>query len=260
MVIKEIKCKSILNKSNLPEVDYCINPYVGCLHKCVYCYASFMRRFTGHNEEEWGSFLDVRMNAVEVLKKQINPRKKRGPILIGSVTDAYQPIERKYGLTRGMLEVLVDGGFSVSILTKSDVVLRDLDLLSQIDSCEVGLTITSLNSEVSRIFEPGASIPKKRLEALSCLKNKGIKTYAFVGPILPEITNLPEILKALQGKVDFIMFETLNVTKSNKASILQAYSKLGIDFQEDNNDLETERIAREICSQLKIPVKGFYRH
>lgn len=94
MKIKTIKCKSVLTESKLPEVGYCINPYIGCFHACVYCYARFMKRFTGHNEK-WGEFIDVKINAPEVLEKELLRNPKRGITLLGSVTDAYQPVEKK---------------------------------------------------------------------------------------------------------------------------------------------------------------------
>ncbi|MGA9347530.1 MAG: hypothetical protein WBW48_01835 [Anaerolineae bacterium] len=93
VIVKEIECKSILTKSGIEGVDYAINPYVGCSHGCVYCYATYMKRFTGHTEE-WGTFVDVRVNAAEVLAKQMK-RAKRGNIASGTVTDPYQPLERK---------------------------------------------------------------------------------------------------------------------------------------------------------------------
>ncbi|MDD5528067.1 MAG: radical SAM protein [Patescibacteria group bacterium] len=261
MIIKEVQCKSILTKSNLPEVEYCINPYIGCTHNCVYCYASFMKRFTGHTDEDWGDFLDVRVNSVEVLKKQITSKKKRGDILIGSVTDSYQPIENKYRLTRQILEVLGGKGFPVSVLTKSDLVVRDIDVLKKIEDCEVGLTITSLGEGISRIFEPGASIPLKRVNALRVLKENGIRTYAFIGPMLPGITQIEEIVKALEGKVDFVMFETLNLNKVNRERTLKAFLKAGVAFSPNSiNWGEVEKKARRICGEYGIPVKGFYKH
>ena len=123
MDVKEINAKSVLTKSNLPESDYCINPYVGCLHGCKYCYARFMRRFTGH-KEKWGEFLDVKINAPQVLEKELSRKKrKKGRVLLGRVTDAYQPVERKYKITRELLKILLRHQFPVSILTKSDLVL-----------------------------------------------------------------------------------------------------------------------------------------
>ncbi|MCK5510731.1 radical SAM protein [Candidatus Parcubacteria bacterium] len=260
MKITEIQCKSILTKSNLPEADYCINPYVGCLHGCAYCYASFMKRFTGHTEE-WGTFLDVKINAPVILEKQLTPKKKRGTILIGSVTDAYQPIERKYEITRNILKILAKHEFPVSILTKSALVKRDIDIIKKIKSCEVGMTITSLNKSISRIFEPTASSPQERLDTLSFFKNNGIRTYAFIGPILPEIIDINEILQSVKDKVDFVMFETLNFTKANRDKIIKCYKKAGINVNIALFDRKKfEKEALKLCHNKKIVVKGFYKH
>lgn len=262
MNIKEIICKTALTPSKLPEADYCINPYVGCLHKCVYCYACFMKRFTNH-PEDWGDFLDIKINSVDMLSKELEKgRKKNGSILLGSVTDAYQPAEKKFQITRKILEVLSRYNFSVSILTKSELVVRDIDLLKKISDCEVGLTITSLDAGISKIFEAGASIPARRLEALALLKKSGLKTYAFVGPILPGITDLELIISALQGKIDFIMFESLNYGKFNRDNINHAYIKAGMNIPNFKNVdwSKIELQARSLSQNYKIPVKGFYRH
>ncbi len=148
-----------------------------------------MRRFTGHNEQ-WGHFLDVKINAPEVLARELAKNPKRGEILLGSVTDAYQPVERKYRLARTILKILVSYDFPVSILTKSDLVVRDLDLFKQFSKCEVGLTVTTTDQETARSFEPYASMPQQRIEALETLHRSGITTYAFIGPILPKLTDL----------------------------------------------------------------------
>jgi len=261
MNINEVQCKNVLTKSKLPEVDYCINPYVGCLHACVYCYASFMKRFTGHLEDECGEFVDVKVNAPDVLKKEITPRKKRGPILLGSVTDAYQPIEARYKITRKLLSILAEHDFSVSILTKSKLVTRDIDVLSKIEDCEVGLTITSLSEQASRILEPRAATPIERLDALKSLKEAGVTTYAFVGPILPGITDLRAILTALQGKIDFVMFESLNVNASNRDKVQVAFAKADVNCAIKEIDWKSIEIqARQISEKLGIKVKGFYCH
>jgi DNA repair photolyase len=183
LVIQEKRVKSILSKSGIPGVDYCINPYVGCSHGCRYCYATFMKRFTGHTEP-WGSFLDVKTNAPEVLHRQMK-KAARGHVLISSVTDPYQPVEEKYKLTRRCLEVLLPHQFSVDILTKSPLVLRDLDLLKQFKELEVGITITTDDDEIRKIFEPHAPPIEARIQALKTLSKAGLKTYAFIGPLLP---------------------------------------------------------------------------
>jgi DNA repair photolyase len=158
-----------------------------------------MKRFTGH-KEDWGTFVDVKVNAAEVLAKQMR-RAKRGNIAIGTVTDPYQPLERKYKITRVCLEVLMAYDFPVSILTKSDLVLRDLDLLRRLPDVEVGFTIATLDEEMRRVFEPRSSPVPARLAALAELAEAGIKTWAFCGPLLPFLSDGEEQMDALFGEL-----------------------------------------------------------
>lgn len=126
--IGRVETKSVMTKSNGPLGGYAVNPYVGCTHGCKYCYASFMKRFTGH-QEEWGTFLDVK-EWPEIKK----PEKYAGQkVIIGTVTDGYLPQEETYGRTRKILGELKDSGADILICTKSDLVLRDLDLLKEIN-------------------------------------------------------------------------------------------------------------------------------
>jgi DNA repair photolyase len=207
VIVREIECKSILTKSSIEGVDYAINPYVGCQHGCVYCYAIFMKRFTGH-KEEWGTFVDVKVNAAMVLAKQMR-RAKLGNIVFGTVTDPYQPLEKKYQITRACLEVLTayDGStelaevFPVSILTKSNLVLRDLDLLRRLRDIEVGFTITTLDEDTRRLFEPRSSPISARLEALAELAEAGIRTWAFCGPLLPFLSDSEDQIDVLFGEL-----------------------------------------------------------
>ncbi len=196
MIVQEIQCRSILTKSGIEGVDYAINPYVGCAHACVYCYATFMKRFTGH-EEEWGTFVDVRVNAPDMLRRQLR-RPKAGTVFLSSVTDAYQPLEKRYGLTRACLEALVGhDDLSVSILTKSALVRRDIDVLRRLHEPSVGFTITSLDEALRKRFEPGASSVEARLEAMQELAAAGISTWAFTGPLLPFLSDSDEQIDAL---------------------------------------------------------------
>jgi DNA repair photolyase len=208
MEIKEVKCKSILSKSGLRDSKYSINPYRGCSHNCIYCYSPYILR----EERKWGDFVDVKVNAPEVLVKETH-RKKKGSILISSVTDPYQPLEEKYKLTRRILEMLRNKEFSISILTKSTLVLRDLDMIKKLN-CEVGLTITTLDENLAKIFEPNSSSPEKRLEVLSYFKISGIKTYIFFGPLLPFISdaNLEKTISRFAlAKPDKIYVDKLNI-------------------------------------------------
>jgi len=266
MKINIIQCKTLLTKSRLPEADYCINPYVGCLHGCVYCYARFMKRFTGH-DEPWGHFLDVKINAPEVLAKELSRKPKRGVVLLGSVTDAYQPVEQKYRITRTILKILLQHDFPVSVLTKSNLVVRDLDLFKQFSQCEVGLTVTTTEQGIARNFEPHSSTPKQRIEALDTLHRSGITTYAFIGPILPELTDLEAIFAAISGKVDFVMAESLNLRCGNWENIQDLlknkYPHLLSLYQSRfprTYWTQVEKELRILSEKLKIPLKGFYRH
>jgi len=213
-IVREVECKSILTRSGIPSVDYAFNPYVGCEHGCVYCYATFMKRFTGH-EEEWGTFVDVRVNAPRILARQLT-RTKPGDITLGTVTDAYQPLEKEYGITRTCLEVLLDYDCPICILTKSALVLRDLDLLKRLKAVEVAFTITTLDDEVRSVFEPRSSPIQERLEALRVLAEAGISTWAFCGPLLPLFSDGEEQLDALftelkQARVGHVLVDSLNL-------------------------------------------------
>jgi DNA repair photolyase len=214
ILVREVECKSILTRSGIPSVDYAINPYVGCEHGCVYCYATFMKRFTGH-QEEWGTFVDVRVNAARVLARQLQ-RTRPADINLGTVTDAYQPVEREYGVTRTCLEVLLDYDIPICILTKSALVLRDLDLLKRLKAVEVAFTITTMDDGVRNIFEPRSSPIQERLEALRVLKEAGISTWAFCGPLLPFLSDGEEQLDALfrelkQAGVGYVLVDSLNL-------------------------------------------------
>src|SRR4030042_2467078 len=203
MVLREIQARSILVKSQV--FDYVVNPYVGCQHSCVYCYARFMRRFTGH-EELWGEFVDVKINAPALLKHEIDKR-QLGRVWVSGVCDPYQPLESKYGLTRKCLEILVEYGWPITVQTKSPLVLRDLDLLKRGDKIEVGLSVTTADDGIRKSFEPGAPSIKERVEALEELHLAGIRTYAMIAPMLP---GAEELADQLSGKVDYVLVDRIN--------------------------------------------------
>lgn len=232
MEIKEIKAKSILTKSGLPDTDWSINPYVGCQFGCQYCYAAFIGRWK-YPDKNWGQFLDVKINAPEVLRQELAKLEKKyksknfGAIFFSSVTDCYQGAEAKYKITRQCLEVLSDFGYEgeISILTKSPLVLRDVELLKKLKA-EVGLTITALDDEVSRFFEVAAPTVSGRLRALKKLNDEGIKTYVFVGPVLPHLILNPEKLEELFLKlkevgVREIYVESINLSAKIKERLFR---------------------------------------
>jgi DNA repair photolyase len=203
MIIREIHTRTILSRSKV--FDYVVNPYVGCQHGCTYCYARFMKRFTGHREP-WGKFVDVKVNAPELLERQIT-RMPPGRVWISGVCDPYQPLERKYGLTRKCLEILVGHDWPVTVQTKSPLVLRDLKLFQQSKGIEVGLSIATGDQRVRQLFEPHAPPIKERIRALGELHLAGIRTYAMIAPILPKTE---ELAATLSGKVDYVLIDRMN--------------------------------------------------
>lgn len=181
--VTEIKCKTALSPSRLPGFDYTLNPYRGCEHGCKYCYAPNILRIP---RIEWGEFVEVRRNIPKVLANELK-NKKRGVVGISTVTDPYQPLEKSYKLTRYCLKQLLRYDFPVSILTKSALVTRDVDLLSKFPEAEVGITITTYDDSERRLLEPNTSSIKSRITALEKCSMNGIITYAFLGPLYPTI-------------------------------------------------------------------------
>jgi DNA repair photolyase len=184
VAVRETVCKSILNRSALG--DYSLNCYTGCAHACAYCYARFMQRFHPH-PEPWGEFVDVKVNAVEVLKRQLR-RLEPGEVFVSSACDGWQPIEAEWRLTRRCCELLVEGGFQVNVLSKSALVLRDLDLFSPANAT-IGTTVTTLDERLSALWEPGGSTVPQRLEVLAEARRSGLTTSIMFGPLLPFLSD-----------------------------------------------------------------------
>jgi len=210
VVVREVPCKSLLNRSSIG--DYSFNCYTGCAHACVYCYARFIQRFHPH-PEPWGGFVDVKINAADVLARQLK-RTEPGSVFTCSACDGWQSIERSYKLTRRCCELLLDAGFRLNVLTKSKLVLRDLDIFTGRD-VHVGVTITTPDESVARLWEPGASSVADRVEILRQAKAAGLATAVMFGPLLPEISDTPEALARLfklaaDVKVDRIWTDTMN--------------------------------------------------
>jgi DNA repair photolyase len=251
ITIKEKLAKNILTKTGIEGYDYCINPYVGCAHGCRYCYASFMKRFTGHLEP-WGEFVDVKVNAPEVLRRQLR-RARKGSILIGTVTDPYQPAEKHYRITRGCLEALLERQFSVNLLTRSPLVVRDIDLFGRFEDISVGLSVTTDREEIKKIFEPSAPSIRSRVEALKALHGKGIPTYVFIGPTLP--LDPGRLLEMLTGIVDEVLIDRLNYPNKVKG----LYRKAGYaPYLEEAYFIQIASILKEDFEKKGTPVSVIF--
>lgn len=203
MIIQEIQSKSILSPSKI--YPYVINPYTGCQHSCSYCYARFMKRFTGHREA-WGAFVDVKINAPDLLKHEIT-RKKKDRVWVSGVCDPYQPLETKYQLTRQCLEILAEHGWPVTVQTRSPLVLRDLDILKEGKEFEVGFSVPTTDDRIRKLFEPAAPPIQERIQALDELHRAGIRTFAMIAPMLPGAEDLAGMLA---GKVEQVIMDRMN--------------------------------------------------
>ena len=245
VTVRHIDVKSVFTKSNLPVCDYSVNPYVGCTHACKYCYASFMKRFTNHSEP-WGGFLDVKHWPAIA-----DPHRYDGKeLFIGSVTDPYNPQEEEYRRTRSLLEQLKGSGVKITIQTKSDLVLRDIDLIKSFPDARVGFSINTLDEGFKDDMDKAASIGR-RLEAMRRFHEAGVRTTCFISPIFPGITDVAAIIDRVKDRCNLVWLENLNLRGSYKGVIMdyirqrhpellplyeQVYSKGRRDYWEQLDD------------------------
>lgn len=216
--IRLTNSKNIITKSDLPVCDYSANPYVGCAHGCMYCYASFMKRFTGH-DDQWGSFVDVK--TWPAIKDAARYDGKE--IFLSSVTDPYQPAEGIYKRTRTLLEQLKGSGARLSISTKSDLVLRDLDLIKTFPGARVAWLVNTLDETFRADMDRASSIAA-RLNAMRIFHEEGVHTTCFISPIFPGITDVTAIIERVKGIADLVWLEDLNLRGSYRATVMDYIS------------------------------------
>jgi len=218
MIVKEVYAKTILSNSKV--FDYTINPYIGCEHGCTYCYARFIKRFTGH-KEGWGEFVDAKINAASLLAREIR-KKKPGTVWVSGLCDPYQPLERKYEITKSCLKILLKHGWPVRVQTKSVLPMRDVDLLRNSKDVEVTFTITTANEKIRQIFEPNAPSIRERIETLEKLHSAGVKTFLMIAPILPGAESL---VSQVRGKADCVLIDKMNYHYAD-----WVYKKHGLEY------------------------------
>lgn len=252
VTIREITCKTILNKTTIS--DYSLNCYTGCAHGCVYCYARFMQRFRPH-PEPWGMFVDIKANAVEVLKRQLR-RAVPGAVFVSSACDGWQPIEAEYKLTRQCCDLLLEHGFRIEALTKSSLVLRDLDIFSGRD-VRIGVTITTLDERLKRLWEPNSSSIGERFGVISEAARARVETAIMFGPLLPYLSDNQESIdsmfqRAAESEVDIIWIDALNPRPKVWSSVAGLLQKKFPDLLERyRRILFNHRIRADYLSQLR---------
>ncbi|MEM4246307.1 MAG: radical SAM protein [Candidatus Bathyarchaeia archaeon] len=247
MIIREISARTVLSKSQVH--DSTINPYVGCEHGCAYCYARFIKRFTGHREA-WGEFLDVKVNAPTLLEREASAR-RRGRVWISGVCDPYQPAEKVYGLTRRCLKILTEHRWPITVQTKSPTILRDLDLLEKAPGLEVGFTVTTADERVRMIFEPKAPPIDSRIRALEELHLSGIRSFAMIAPLLP---NAFDLIPMLAGIVDYVLIDKMNYHYSD-----MLYREHGFEYalKDDYFKKEGARLAEALLKK-EVPCQMLF--
>ncbi|MEI6808720.1 MAG: radical SAM protein [bacterium] len=209
MQVAEIAVKHALVRSRIPGVDYVINPYLGCQHGCRYCYAQFMTKYSKINSNAvWGDFVEVKTNIAQVLRADLSKKRKTGKVHISSVCDAYQPLEEHYKLTRECLLVLREYGWEIGILTRSPLVLRDIDILKSSLGSSVGMSVPTDDDKVRQITEPHAPSIESRIDTLRKLREAGIQTWAFIAPLLP--MNPQRLCDMLVPHVGNVMIDRMN--------------------------------------------------
>lgn len=287
--VTEITAKSLITPSKLPSSDFVINPYVGCMHACAYCYAGFMQRFTNH-DERWGEFVDVKCNAGALMERETaatamvatgattavaarrGGAKYQGKVItISSVTDPSQAIEKKYKLMRSILEKLIPLPIELFIITKSDLVMRDIDLLQQCKNCTVAISLTFLDDAARKILEPHAAPVSARIAALQALHQAKIKTALFISPIMPKLTPWVDLIAATRAFVDEYWFENLNLYSHVSYKVKVAldaidknlwdeYKKIYYGNMKNSFWRNEELQIVEYCRENNIISKIFFHH
>ena len=218
-IIKRITVRSVITKSNLPVADYSVNPYIGCTHACKYCYASFMKRFTGHTEP-WGAFLDIKdWSEIKYPEKYAGKE-----LFFGSVTDPYNLEEAVYERTRALLLQLTGCGAKISIATKSNLVLRDLDIIKSFPNARLSWSINTLDDRFQQDMDKAVSI-ERRLTAMEAFYRAGVRSTCFISPIFPGITDVEAIIKRAKNQCHLIWLENLNLRGSYKPVIMEYIEK-----------------------------------
>jgi DNA repair photolyase len=252
---REEPCRSALNRVKGMGFGWSLNPYMGCAHRCTFCYVrAFELRADRPSDDRYGRSIRVKVNVAEVLRKELaRPSWAGETVAIGAATDPYQPAEGRYKLTRSCLRVLRDAANSFSLITRSPMIVRDLDVLVEAASrAEVGVvfSVPTLDEEVWRRTEPGTPPPRRRLEALSRLVEAGVKAGVGMAPILPGISDSPEQLEevvraAREAGATNVWANVLYLRQGTREHFLEA---LASDWPE-----ELDRYERLYASRAYLP-------
>jgi len=266
--IREIQCEKALAPSRITLGEYVINPYRGCGYGCRYCYVQKNKGIQKRNEL-WGTFVDVKVNIGEVLNRELSSRRVSS-VLIGSTTEVYQPCEEQYQLMRTLVKLLNAANVRCTILTKSPLIVRDIDLLRKNVSPVVYVTINDLPEAIQSVLEPDAPSLRERCDIIHALVNIGINTHVYVNPVLPLLTNPDALMNKFNGIATHLDFESINPTMTNWALLrndIQPYASDTIEKLDNiftNKDLwdaywhSFEEYLKERNTYFRYSMKTFF--
>jgi len=236
--IKEIFVKKILNPTQINLGEYVINPYRGCVYGCIYCYVKANKSIV-LNKQRWGRFVEIRTNAVKLLREELKTKKPKR-VLIGSTTDCFQPLEKKYRLMEKILTILNENAVFYNILTRSPLCLNYLDILKK-GYCEsIYFTINDYPIEYKRIIEPASPSFLLRFQTIKKISESGIKVIPYISPLLPWLTNLEKIFLMLEG-FKYVSFEALNLFHPHIKDLIDNISKENSNISQKYLRMKTYR-------------------
>ena len=252
-MVKHVRCRTALSVSKLPGLDWALNPYKGCAHGCIYCYVQDVTSFA--LDRPWGSEVEAKVNIAHQLKGEL-AKGVKGVVGVGTVTDPYQPTEAELELTRGCLAILKRYRSRISILTKSDLVLRDLDWLKGWEGAEVGISIGCPDDTAASVLEPGAPAPSRRFDALAKLTDAGVDTYLMAAPIVPSVSGSDGVLKALvreaaDAGVKRIMWDGLNPKPLASKRMIAQMPALKSDIALARSSAWTSRVRLRLAEECR---------
>jgi DNA repair photolyase len=237
MEINEIKITRILNPTSIDLGEFVINPYKGCSLGCLYCYVKF-NKVVMKETREWGSYVDVRVNAPDQLQKELVKHKPKR-VLMGSTTECFQPIERQYKITAQILELLNKNGVYYNILTRSPIILDYIPLLNQGYCEKIYFTVNNYDDSLKKVLEPGSDTFDKRIDTINKLLENKIPVIPYFSPILPFISNTDTIFDKITG-TDTIEFEGLNFNLGNITKIVEIISLMYPELKQKYEQLSAD--------------------
>ncbi len=251
--VEEIQCKTILNKSVMPFADYTLNAYLGCAFGCSYCYVPVMRARRGQvDDEKWGGWVQVKMNAPDVLRRQMLRVPPEARLSIGTATDSWQPVEKRYEISRRILTELAYYPNPVHLLTRSPLLIRDIDILQRMENIRIGVSLPTFDDDVRRTFEPYAPAIPGRVNLVKRLLAAGLDVRLFWSPVLYGVMDNRDAVRdylrrAADLGVQHLMWSTLNYAETlwkPHLTLLNDYRKTASD--RPKTSLSREELAHEI--------------